>query len=229
MTATADKSKDYTKSLLTLIKRVIDNSLADMHVGFPAKVVKYDYATQKADVQPLLKRKFADGDVVKLPVIVNVPVIFPRVSESYVYLPLKVDDKVWIMIADYSIDNWLSSGSETDPNDVRTHNITDAVCIVGGYDFNHPITDLENDDDVVIKNSESKVVLKPTGKFKIVGDDGVDLVEQAYNLADEGNKATTTVAKMPISSTPWTQTEAKALDNAAAFGTIKTALAKIKV
>lgn len=222
-----DYSKNYTNQPYGVIKRMIENSLMDFHVCLPAKIVKYDYETQKADCQPLLKKKYRDGTIKSFPVITAVPVCFPRVSDSYIYLPVKIGDKVLLIFSDYSLDNYLFSGNESEPLDMRFHHLTDAFCIPSGYDFKNPIDDLENADDAVVKNDKVKFILKPDGTFSLKGKDGVDLVEEAYNLADEGNKATVTSKKpKPDAEDPSSQTNP--LDNASAFGAIKTKLGKIK-
>jgi len=224
-----DLSKNYTNQPIGVIKRLIDNSLMDLHVSLPAKVVKYDYATQKADVQPLIKKRYRDGTVKSFPTITSVPVCFPRVNNSYVYMPLKKGDKVLVIISDYSLDNYLFGGQEIDPMDLRSHHLSDAFCVLGGYDFHNPIADLANADDLVIKNNVMKITMKPTGKCSIVGTDGVDLVTEAYNLASEGENATVSVVTTPITGTPWSTRHNASLNNSAAFGAIKTKLAKIKI
>ena len=213
-----DISKNYTTRPHGVIKRMIDNALMDMHVSFPGKVNKYDYTTQKADVQPLIKRRFRDGTVLSYPIITSVPVVFPRVSNSYVYLPIKKGDKVLCVISDHSLDNYLFGGQEIDPMDIRSHHLSDAFCIPGAYDFHNPISDLSNADDLIIKNGDIKITAKPGGTMSIVGTDGVDLVTEADNLAAAGAGATvlTALGIMPLL-------------NQSAWTAIKTKLDKIKI
>ena len=224
-----DDSKKYSGSLAAILERKIRNVLMDVHVSMPAKITRYDYEKQQADCKPSIKRRFRDGTSQTLPVIPNVPVVFPRVNNSYVYFPLAVGDNVLLVFSDYSLDNWAFSNQEVDPEDVRAHNITDAFALVGGYDFNHPITDLANADDLIIKNNTVKITVKPNGTMSIVGTDGVDLVDEAHKLAEAGEAATVSVVTTPITGTPWSTRHNADLNNKSTFTAIKTALAKIKV
>lgn len=215
-----DDSKKYTDRLDALLERKIKNILMDVHVALPGKICSYDYATQKADVKPTIKRRLRDGTSQTIPVIANVPVVFPRFDGGYVYYPVKVDDNVLLIFSDYSLDNWaFNSEQDIDCEDVRTHNITDAFALAGAYGFNNPISGLANDDDFIIKVDKFTITIKPDGKISIKNtDENVDLVTEAYNLAAAGEAATVTTALgvMP-------------LNNKATWTAIKTALAKIKI
>jgi len=225
-----DDSKKYTDKLHAILERKVKNILMDVHVAMPARVTSYDYTKQKADCKPMIKRRFRDGTSQSIPVIPNVPVVFPRVNNSYVYLPIKVGDNVLLIFSDYSLDNWaFNSEQDLDPQDIRAHNITDAFALAGAYGFNNAISDLANADDLIIKNNDCKITLKPGGTMSVIGKDGVDLVDEAYKLAEAGDAATVSVVTTPITGTPWSTRHEQSLTNKATFTAIKAALAKIKV
>lgn len=116
--------------------------LADLHVGMPGRVVRYDSAKQCADVQPLIKRRRRDegGELVAEPLAVlnEVPVIFSGGGGFSETFPMAVGDDVWIEFAECSLDKWKPRGGSVDPEDDRRFTLSDAVCYPGLRDLGHP-------------------------------------------------------------------------------------------
>lgn len=111
-----------------------------IHVSMPGRVEKYDSATQKADVKPLVNSLIAtrEGDELleEFSVIPSVPVLFLRGGGFFVSVPIAKGDLVTLLFSDRSIDKYLAGrGALTDPDDFRTHALTDAAAIPGGYPF----------------------------------------------------------------------------------------------
>lgn len=127
-------------SIEQFVQDIVRQALADTHTCLPGKVTRYDKDLQQADVQPLLQRKFMDGQVTPLPPISNVPVVHPRAGGAIIHMPVEVDDIVVIVFAERSLDRWLASGGMTDPGDPRMHDLSDAYVIPGGYPFTRPVT-----------------------------------------------------------------------------------------
>ena len=140
-----------TPSLARVMKETVNAKLLETKNMLPGVIVKYDYKTQKADVQPTLKMKSIDGTVFEMPVIYNVPVAHPRAGDAFIHMPLKKGNNVMLIFSDRSLDNWLSSGGVVDPKDSRMHHLSDAVAYPGLYPFNEPLS-LNNGNDIIIKN-----------------------------------------------------------------------------
>jgi len=134
--------------LAEVIKAAVADGLEGVYVALPGKVEKYDAATQKADVKPLLKRNVVARDgsetVEALPVIPDVPICFPRGGGFFLSFPLQKGDNVLLIFCDRSIDNYAySTGAvDVDPVDLRSHDLTDAVAFPGFYPFTKPIKSL---------------------------------------------------------------------------------------
>ena len=150
------------KTMADVIKEAIDAKLVDLHTSMPAIVQSYDKEKQKADVQPVLKRKFVNSDPVDLPIITNVPVIFPRTGKAYIHFPLKKDDVVMLIFAERSVDRWLDKGGLIDPADPRKHNLSDAFAVPGGYPFSDVVSGLD-DDNIILENDKSRIEVSPNG------------------------------------------------------------------
>ena len=124
-----------TPTLAAILNAVKAQTFADLRVSMPARVEKYDDATQLADVQPLLKESYTDEEgersIARLPVITNVPVVFPGGGGMRITFPVRAGDTVMLVFSDRSIDSWLAQGGEATPEDERRHHLSDAIAIPG--------------------------------------------------------------------------------------------------
>lgn len=154
-----------TPTLQELLKDAIEARVTDIHVALPGIVQKYDAAKQTADIQPTIKKKYADGTVINLPLISNVPVIFPRTSKAYLHIPLKKDDYVLLIFSERSLDIFLQKGGIVDPEDYRKHALSDAVAIPGLFPQGSEITGKADVVDLV--NDMAQISLFEDGKTKV--------------------------------------------------------------
>lgn len=138
-----------TPTLAEVIRRALDARLADVRVALPARVEKYDAAKQVVDVLPLLQERAVGEDgaelVESLPVVPNVPVVFPGAGGFRVTFPVQPGDTVLLVFSDRSLDVWQAKGGEVDPVDLRRHHLADAVAIPGLRDLAHPLASAPTD------------------------------------------------------------------------------------
>jgi len=165
-------TQEATPTLTEVIKEAIKSQLFDLHTVMPARVEKYDSATQKADVKPLLRKKYLVNNIAtEIPVIPSVPVQWPSASggDAYIHLPLKVGDLGIVVICERSIDSWLSGdGQITAPNDPRHHDLSDAIFIPGVRPWKVALAEVSSD-NLVIQNDKLRIELDPSGKISIEG------------------------------------------------------------
>ena len=163
---------EATETLSELLLQAIRSELLDVHTCLPAKIQKYDSETQKADIIPLLKKKYKFNDeATDLPVITNVPVQWPSVNAgaAFIHLPLKVGDLGWVVFAERSIDTWLAGeGDSVSPEDPRHHDLSDAIFMPGGLPFKKALS-ISSPDNMTLKNDKMTIEIDPSGKIKIEG------------------------------------------------------------
>lgn len=205
-----------TPSLEAVIQRAIDFNLGQINTAIPGIVERYDHAKQMADVQPCLKRKYADGRIQALPIIPNVPVCHPRAGKAIVHMPIKKGDVVLLIFSQRSVDKWLSEGGVVDPNDTRKFHLTDGFAIPGGYPFSDAAT-IPDNESLWLINDTSKFKLKPNGKLKLEGAGGEEIVKLISDLADECSKILTNTMLGP-----------QAPVNVSAFTAIKARVDQLK-
>ncbi len=164
--------QNETPTLAEVIREAIKSHILDLHTAMPARVERYDHARQKADVKPLLRKKYkASEAATEFPVIPSVPVQWPSAGggEAYIHLPLKQGDLGIVLMCERSIDSWLSGdGQITSPQDPRHHDLSDAVFIPGVRPFKRALGNICGD-NLVIQNGSLRIELDPGGKISIEG------------------------------------------------------------
>lgn len=124
----------------------IDNTLAEINIAIPAKIVSYDASSVRATVKPSIPKKLANGETLMAPQIVSVPVCFPMAdvngNKAMITLPLKPNDGVLLVFSHRSIENWLS-GSSDSPDDPRMFDLSDAFAMPS-VNAKSPSADPEN-------------------------------------------------------------------------------------
>lgn len=161
-----------TPTMAEVILQAVKARMIDLRVCLPAKIERYTPSEQKADITPLLRKKYKlDNAEVDMPVITNVPVQWPSAGRgsSFLHLPLKAGDLGMAIFCDRSLDLYLSGdGSKVTPNDVRMHNITDAIFIPGVLPFKVALEDIPAD-NAVLQNGSMRMEIDPSGKISFEG------------------------------------------------------------
>ncbi len=149
-----------------VIQAHLENFLTEFHTVFPAQVVRYNHENQSADLQPTIKKRFKDGQVLDLPILHNVPICFLSVSNSIIGLPIKADDTVLVLICERSIDAWINSdGAPIDPEDTRKFNLSDCIAIPCLRPTSKKIQFAEN--AIVLKNTNCQIVISDRNTIDI--------------------------------------------------------------
>ena len=143
------------------------NLRRSMWTALPGRVQTFDPSKQSADIEPLVHDTWEGEDGTSqtgpLPVIPSVPVCFPGSGGWRVTFPVAKGDTGLLVFCARSIDRWLSEGGSVDPQDDRTHDLSDAVFVPGLNDLAHPIDPFKNDRMTVGKVGGTQIHLKPSG------------------------------------------------------------------
>lgn len=153
-------------TLTEAIEAVVKTALNQINTCLPGEIRKFDVDTAKADVKPLIQRKFADDTVQELPVITNVPVVFPRTKTGGLTFPLTAGDGCLIVFSQRSLERWSGTGVDSEPGDTRKFDLSDAICIPGLFAFTASNI-ASNNSDLEITNKGQKITLKANGDIEI--------------------------------------------------------------
>jgi len=154
-------------SLAKLLQMAIDGRLCDVHTSMPGIVKSYDRATQTVKVQPALRRKYVDGKIVDLPIINQVPVVFPRAKGKWVHFDLEEGDVVTLLFSERSLDTWKQKGGLVSPDDPRKFHLSDAYAIPGGYDLGSSLVPNGGEGSIEMANGENHIVIEKDGKMTL--------------------------------------------------------------
>lgn len=144
-----DESVD-TPSLAEAFRNAFDESMLEVRVALPCKVVSYDAATRTVSVTPLVGRYVRNLEGAEraesLPVLNTVPVIFPGGGGAEATFPIQPGDTGELSFHDSSLDEWKAADNQpVIARDIRSHALTDATFRPGlrspGGPGNAPRTD----------------------------------------------------------------------------------------
>ena len=101
----------------------------------PGIVQSVDLATMTCSVQPAIQGtiELEDGSLqtTNYPLLIHVPIIFPRAGNFIITLPLAAGDEVLVSWACRCIDAWWQSGGIQRPMEARMHDLSDGFAIPG--------------------------------------------------------------------------------------------------
>lgn len=128
---------EQTPRMRSALLAMINARLAEVYTGMPGIVVSYDPESKRASIQPALPRGYqlrGDRQVEKLPVINEVPILWPAFMGGVrIKGTLIPGDHVWLMFSQRSVDRWKALGGQvSDTGDDRMHSISDAFAYPGG-------------------------------------------------------------------------------------------------
>jgi len=183
-------------TLASTIKQGVDTKLKDLHTSTPGIIVSFDAATQLATVQPAIKRIFVTRDEDReilvpsdLPILIHVPVIFPRGGGFSLTFPVKKGDECLLVFCERSIDNWHKTGKVKEPTARRFHSLSDATAFVGLSSLVNKVPDYDPINTEIKKDDGSvSVKLLANGDLEIVADGdmtatiGGDIIATCTNL-----------------------------------------------
>lgn len=149
MTETTE-SVSRSPTMAEVLRLAVEYHIRDLWTALPGKIDKFDASNQMADVKPLVQNLTATegGEELAepLPIIPNVPVWWPRSGGFYTTFPVKVGDPCLLIFCSRSIDKYLEGdGEDQDPGDFRTHDLTDAIALMGFSTKSQAITDYDED------------------------------------------------------------------------------------
>ena len=203
--------RERTDDPIEATRAALDGRQAEIWTALPGIVEGFDPVAMTVSVQPAVQGSVQDerGEAqnVNLPLLVDVPVIFPCGGGFTLTHPIKGGDECLVIFSSRCMDGWWQGGEVSPPPDARMHDLSDGIAIVGPRSqagkLNPPVdadnVQLRTDDgkahvtmmpDYTIKaeNPTAKVTLSPDGKVTAEADAEVRL--RAPLIALEGNTIT---------------------------------------
>lgn len=118
---------------LTEREKLRSDVMFNLRCCIPCIIQSYDPEKGTVECQPAVREKIInqneENEYRNLPLLLNVPVVFPSNSEYAVTFPLKKGDECLVLFSDLSIDNFWQKGNVQNPIEDRRHDLSDGIAI----------------------------------------------------------------------------------------------------
>jgi hypothetical protein len=161
-------------SLTGLLRHVFKKLMQGIDGMLPAKVIAYDRATNRAQIQPAVVIVSTTGQRLPRAQIASVPVLQIGGGGHILRFNLKTGDKGWILANDRDISLFLQSYAQAEPNTFRIKNFADGLFIP---DVMHGYTIAGEDaENAVLQSVDGSVRLALwPNKIKITAPEGLEV------------------------------------------------------
>lgn len=119
-------------NLVTLFNNVTNKTKSEIRVALPAKVTSFDPIKQTISCIPTIRELVTingKSNYITLPELQDVPIQMPRAGNWIITFPIKVGDECMVIFQDLCIDGWWFRGDIQNWNDLRRHDLSDAIAI----------------------------------------------------------------------------------------------------
>lgn len=117
------------------LRLAFDGRLSMLWTNFPGIVTAVDLDKNTCSVQPsiqgVIQMDNGASEFVDMPLLVDVPICWPKAGGFVLTMPLAVDDEVLVIIASRCIDAWWQNGGVQKPMEARMHDLSDGFAIPG--------------------------------------------------------------------------------------------------
>lgn len=180
----SERSADREEAL----RVALDGHQAGVWTALPAIIQSFDASRLTCTAQPAIKAlvRSKDGSTswVALPLLVDVPVCFPRGGGCTLTFPIAQGDEALIVFASRCIDAWWQSGGVQVQAELRMHDLSDGFAIPGPFSQATKISGFSTSTTQLRSNDGATFVdLDPSGQVvKVKAPGGITLDTPAVTV-----------------------------------------------
>lgn len=116
-------------SMVGMLRQVMDKAAQNTDDMLPARVIAFDRASNRVQIQPMIHVVTTSGQNVARAQVIDIPVMQFGGGDFVLLFNLKPGDFGWVKANDRDISLFLQSGSDSPPNTFRKHSFSDGVFI----------------------------------------------------------------------------------------------------
>lgn len=165
-----------------------------LRVACPGIIQGFNEKEQTVTVQPAIREHLRKEDSSKewanLPLLLDVPICFPRAGGYALTMPIKKGDECLVIFLDSCIDAWWSYGNIQNQIEKRRHDLSDAVAILGIWsqpnvlpNYSTDSCQLRNNDGAAYIELKDKNINMFADSIKI---NGIDFNKHTHNAPSGG-------------------------------------------
>lgn len=166
------------------LRIAFDGLQAGLWTALPCIVVSVDWTKLTIEAQPAVQGvnydEAGNKTYVDLPVLGDVPLMFPAAGGFALTLPIAAGDEVLVVFASRAVDSWWQSGgNKNQPIEVRMHDLSDGFAIPA--QMSNPKTKSfaphvsQTNARLTTQNGSAYVELTTTGICNIVASGGINV------------------------------------------------------
>lgn len=172
------------------MRMAMETMQSNMWTAIPAIVTAVDLAVQTLSAQPAIQGSVQSPDgaeaLVNLPVLVDVPICFPRAGGFALTFPIAVGDEVLVVFASRCIDSWWQSGGIGAQAEVRMHDLSDGFALLAPVSQPKALTGVSTMNVQLRDNAgTSYIEITPDGKIKLMAVKQIDVESPVINLTGD--------------------------------------------
>lgn len=159
---------------------ILEGDRVNLWTAIPGIIESVNFTEMTCVVQPSIQGVVEDADgnlsAVDLPLLADVPIVFPSGGGFTITMPLAVGDEVLVVFSSRCIDAWWQSGGTQQAIEARMHDLSDGFAIPGPKSIPKKISGI-NSTDLQIRNNAgtSYVSITADGHIKLVSPAGIQI------------------------------------------------------
>ena len=163
--------EERIQKLEGILDSLSNNIKTDIRVALPAKVTGFDASKQTISCVPTIRELVnINGNISykELPELKDVPIVMPRAGNWVITMPVQIGDECMVIFQDLCMDGWWFRGGIQNWNDLRRHDLSDAIAIFSPWSQPNTISNY---------NSNSMEARNLSGNIKMTfKDEGIDII-----------------------------------------------------
>lgn len=174
------------------LRLAMESQQAQIWTALPGIVAAVNLAAQTLSVQPTVQGSVASPDgakqLVNLPLLVDVPIVWPRAGGFALTFPITAGDEVLVVFASRCIDSWWQSGDIGVPAEARMHDLSDGFAILAPTSQPKKLSGVSST-NVQLRDEAGTtyVEITPDGKARVVAATQIDVEAPTVNITGDLN------------------------------------------
>jgi Phage protein Gp138 N-terminal domain len=152
---------------------ILDGRQSTIWTALPCMVVSVNLSAMTLVAQPTIQGVTYDQNnnptYVNLPILGDVPIVFPSAGGFTITLPIAAGDEVLVVFASRCIDSWWQSGGIGIPVEMRMHDLSDGFAIPGPKSQPNVIPNISSTSAQIRNNAGTTYIeIAADGKINLV-------------------------------------------------------------
>ncbi len=162
------------------LRLAMESNAAQIWTALPGIVIAANLSAQTVSVQPSIQgvQSSPDGSSqsVNLPLLVDVPIVWPRAGGFALTFPVTAGDEVLVVFSSRCIDSWWQSGGIGAPAEARMHDLSDGFAILAPTSQPKKLAGVSSSNVQLRDESGSTFVeITPAGAVRVIATSQVDI------------------------------------------------------